>query len=180
MSFGVSSIALLHILDQQLQIQLERTRCTGYELFVLFIDQSCLADEDITQDILNTLRKKYSSHTYEVALLQDVFRFTPHSDGANPIFAENDMLKFDPKDSVTPSEHLRKVLSSLPSLTSRADMITILRTRLITSLAKENDCDSILWGDTTTRLAERILAETAKGRGYSLPWQTADGHSPTA
>ena len=38
--------------------------------------------------------------------------------------------------------------------------------------------ESILFGDSTTRLAEKTLIETAKGRGFSLPWQVSDGISP--
>jgi len=44
--------------------------------------------------------------------------------------------------------------------------------------ARRNECDCILFGDSTTRLAERTLIETAKGRGFSLPWQVSDGMSP--
>lgn len=58
------------------------------------------------------------------------------------------------------------------------DILHILRTRLVTSLARRHSCDAVLWGDSTTRLAEKALAETAKGRGFSLPWQTEDGDSP--
>jgi cytoplasmic tRNA 2-thiolation protein 2 len=54
----------------------------------------------------------------------------------------------------------------------------ILQRRLVVNLAKEHNCEAILWGDSTTRLAERTLAETAKGRGFSLPWIVADGDSP--
>ncbi|KAI4124467.1 MAG: hypothetical protein LQ338_004785 [Usnochroma carphineum] len=57
-------------------------------------------------------------------------------------------------------------------------MIGILRSRLITSLAKELRCSSILYGDSTTRLAERTLSATAKGRGAAIPGLTSDGQSP--
>ncbi|KAI4243376.1 MAG: hypothetical protein L6R40_003548 [Gallowayella cf. fulva] len=66
----------------------------------------------------------------------------------------------------------------MPSSTSRSDMIGVLRSQLISHFAKEMGCDSILYGDTTTRLAERTLSETAKGRGGSMPWLTANGQSP--
>ncbi|KAL8916443.1 MAG: hypothetical protein Q9208_008509 [Pyrenodesmia sp. 3 TL-2023] len=59
-------------------------------------------------------------------------------------------------------------------------MISILRCRLITCLAEKHGCSGILYGDSTTRLAERTLSETAKGRGGSIPWLTADGQSPHA
>ncbi|KAL8860709.1 MAG: hypothetical protein Q9178_002739 [Gyalolechia marmorata] len=58
-------------------------------------------------------------------------------------------------------------------------MIGILRSQLINAFAKEICCDSILYGDSTTRLAERTLSEAAKGRGGAIPWLTADGQSPS-
>ena len=69
-------------------------------------------------------------------------------------------------------------MKSLPSATAQSDVISVLRTRLIAKIAKEWGCEGILWGDCTTRLAEKTLAETVKGRGFSLPWQVTDGESP--
>ncbi|KAL8878295.1 MAG: hypothetical protein Q9198_003861 [Flavoplaca austrocitrina] len=57
-------------------------------------------------------------------------------------------------------------------------MVGILRSQLVEAFAKGNHCDSILYGDSTTRLAERTLSETAKGRGGAIPWLTGDGRSP--
>jgi cytoplasmic tRNA 2-thiolation protein 2 len=37
-----------------------------------------------------------------------------------------------------------------------------------------------LFGHSTTALAELALAETAKGRGFSLPWQIRDGTLPVS
>jgi len=68
-------------------------------------------------------------------------------------------------------------LASLDSLTARKDMFQILIRKLIVSTAKASNCEAILWGDNTTTLAERVLADTAKGRGSSLPWTVADGNS---
>jgi cytoplasmic tRNA 2-thiolation protein 2 len=66
----------------------------------------------------------------------------------------------------------------MPSATSRADLITTLLTQLLVDVTKKGGCESILFGDSTTRLAEKTLTETAKGRGFSLPWQVSDGMSP--
>lgn len=81
-------------------------------------------------------------------------------------------------DTFDKKEVLMHLLSSLPSTTSRMDILSILRTRLIVEIAKKEGCAAVLWGDSTTRLAQKTLAETAKGRGFSIPWQTADGDSP--
>ncbi|KAL8680395.1 MAG: hypothetical protein Q9186_003424 [Xanthomendoza sp. 1 TL-2023] len=75
-------------------------------------------------------------------------------------------------------QRLVNFLGGMPSATSRADMIGLLRSQLISHFAKEAGCDSVLYGDTTTRLAERTLSETAKGRGGAIPWLTADGDCP--
>ncbi|KAL8717470.1 MAG: hypothetical protein Q9225_005293 [Loekoesia sp. 1 TL-2023] len=75
-------------------------------------------------------------------------------------------------------KRLEDLLAGLPSATSRADVIGVLRSRLVNALAKGNGYDSIIYGDSTTRLAERTLSETAKGKGGAIPWLTADGQSP--
>jgi cytoplasmic tRNA 2-thiolation protein 2 len=74
-------------------------------------------------------------------------------------------------------DRLQDIVSSIASATSRADFIEIARRRLVVAFAKKHACDGILFGDSTTRLAERTLSETAKGRGIAIPWLTADGSS---
>ena len=179
-SFGVSSTTLLHILDQHLQVQLERTKRTGYELFILFVDQSTVEGQGNTQDIVNVLEQKYSEHTFIKASLHDIFKFPINLSvlGQDQGIAQSERERPGSPVPASHAEKLREMLSSLPSPSSRADMTIVLRSQLVIAIAKENGCESILWGDSTTRLAERTLAETAKGRGYSLPWQTADGPSP--
>lgn len=178
LSLGASSTTLLHVLDQQLRIQKERTSRTGYELHVLFVDDSMPERENAALKSLASAKEKYPLHTHTAAPLSDVYEYAYESETGDLMPLEN---MGEHAGQVSPdgrSERLRAQLGSLPSATSRADMIGILRTRLIVGFAKRMDCESILWGDSTTRLAERTLAETAKGRGFSVPWQTADGLTP--
>lgn len=56
-------------------------------------------------------------------------------------------------------------------------MLSVLLTRAVVRFAKAQNLDGILWGDSTTKLAEKILAESSKGRGFSLPWQVTDGET---
>ncbi|MCJ1366693.1 cytoplasmic tRNA 2-thiolation protein 2 [Acarospora aff. strigata] len=176
-SCGVSSVTLLHILDQQLLGQLERTGRTGYSLHVLLVDTSTEEADAATVEQLDIIRGRYPQLTYTVLVLSKVFSY-----GIN--FA-NTLSQSLPDDNVpaslpllTNEERLHELLSSVPSATSRSDVLGILRTRLIVEFAKAQGCETVLWGDSTTRLAEKTLAETAKGRGFSLPWQTAEGASP--
>ncbi|KZF26674.1 hypothetical protein L228DRAFT_16732 [Xylona heveae TC161] len=175
-SFGVSSLSLLHVLDGHLQSQIRRTNRTGYELHVLHVNTSGV-DADAPQiGRLEVLKEKYPRHTYSELTLEDVF------DHANE-YLETTLrdVNINIGDVAPPSskhEKLVGLLSALPSPTSRADVVETLRNNLIIAFAKENDCQSITWGDSATRLAEKTISETAKGRGFSLPWQISGGESP--
>jgi cytoplasmic tRNA 2-thiolation protein 2 len=82
------------------------------------------------------------------------------------------------EDGTSGPERLQLLLGSLDSATSRTDMTRLLKRRLVVTFAKRHNCEAVLCGNSTTSLAERILAETANGRGFSLPWLVADGESP--
>ena len=175
LSLGPSSTTLLHVLDQYLRTQLERTSRTAFEIRVLIIEQSVLGDHEAAS-AWGSIKQKYTMHSFSVVSLEDVFDYVPGLEESSPFFSGSKDL-MNQSDAMENSAKLRKIVSSISSATSQEDLITILRTRLIVEFAKQNGCESILWGDSTTRLAERTLAEAAKGRGFSLPWQTTDGHN---
>jgi len=76
-----------------------------------------------------------------------------------------------------PIATMHDLIASLPTATSRTDAHQILLRRHITAFATQHACEAILWANSTTRLAERTLAETAKGRGASLPHLISDATS---
>ena len=171
-SFGVSSVALLHVLDQQLSNRAEAGRHIGYNLHILYVDQSGVLERALPHDSLDVLKQTYPSHTYTTVSLEDCSDFGVDLDKLP--FADTSVDGCIPLDKRT---RLKHILSSLSSATSGADLIEMLRNRLIRAFAKVHACDSILFGDSTTRLAEKTLSETAKGRAIALPWLTADGSS---
>lgn len=176
-SCGVSSVTLLHLLDQQLQNQVVRTGRTGFILHVLLVDTSREEDDAPNTGQLEILKERYPRHTYTALTLGDVFEYRLDSaEGVLDLLPQGDSKGIPASDSN--QARLQEFLSSLPSATSRSDVLGVLRTRLIVAFAKAKGCESILWGDSTTRLAEKTLAETAKGRGFSLPWRTGEGASP--
>ena len=160
MSFGVSSITLLHVLDQQLQNRAQQGRYAGYNLHLLFVEQSTVLEQVILESSIDLLKQRYP-HTFTAILLEDYSSYG---------------IEFEAL-SGSKEENFQDMVSSLPSATSRADFIEIARRRLILEFAKKRRCDGILFGDSTTRLAEKTLSETAKGRGIAVPWLTADGSS---
>ena len=168
-SFGVSSISLLHALDQQLLGRASQNRHAGYTLHVLFVDQSTVLEQAPLFEKLELLKQAYPYHQYSVRRLEEYVHYGISVDGIAYDVA------LPAEDRVGDgAQRIKHVLSNLSSATSKADMIDILRRRFIFAFAKANNCDSVLFGDTTTRLAEKTLSETSKGRGSALSWLTAD------
>jgi hypothetical protein len=54
---------------------------------------------------------------------------------------------------------------------SKGEASSILRSRIISSFAKEWNYDVVLYPDTATKIASKVLALTSQGRGYTLPWE---------
>lgn len=147
---------------------------SGYELFVVHIDTFVdPADRKDASELLEKYKNRFSRHTYfslglEEALLLDGIDWRT--------LGTQQPTETDSGKPAT--ERLQQLLGSMSSATSRADIASTLLTRLLVDVAKKHDCESILFGESTTRLAEKTLTETAKGRGFSLPWQVSDGASP--
>lgn len=169
LSLGASSVTLLHILDHLLKTQITKSGRTGFALSVIFVDTE---DKASNQDVLAKVKDAYPDYDLVSLPLHDVFRLVPEND---------ELLALVPRtagEDSTPAEKLTRLVDSLASATARSDVISTLTTRLIVEHAKSIGCEGILWGDSTTRLAEKTLAETAKGRGFSLPWHVTDGQTP--
>ena len=175
-SFGVSSTVLLHVLHQQLQRQKANSQGrTAYKICVLYVNQSSIASSAPGADLLKTLEEAYPGRTYTATTIESIFR---HREQVDEVVSN---LKLDPSTLQcleSDSERLNHLLNSLPSATARSDFLSLTLRRLIVTCAIESGCDGILWGDSNGTLAAKALSETAKGRGFSLPWQVSDGPSP--
>jgi cytoplasmic tRNA 2-thiolation protein 2 len=160
-SGGVSSMTQLHILNGHLEAQVSRTGRAAFELAVLLIDDGSHDQGDL-HSFWEVLQQRYPKHEYRLSPL-----------ATNTKVAEADEPSVDSLD-------ISKLMGSLRMPTSRSDIASIGLTQAIAREAHDLECDGILWGDTTTRLAEKILAATALGRGATLPWLVNDGPSPYA
>ena len=157
-SFGISSICLLHLLDQQIRSRNEQGRHAGYNLHVLIIDQSALFGISFPEDLAALLKQRFPSYIHTIISIEDCSKYGVEFD---EITADED-------------KGLSHTVASFSSPTSKLDFIEIARRRLIFAYAQRHSCDSVLFGDSTTRLAEKTLSATSKGRGGALPWITAD------
>lgn len=162
LSLGISSACLLHVLNEHLEGQLKKSGRPGYSLHVVHVTSEERVEDN---QVVEPFRNRYPQHEYSVS------SFMPEPPQAEVV--ENGA------GSETQSNFdLSALLFSVTSPSSRSDLSSVgLRRRLVAD-AQRLGCEGILWGDTTTSLAEKILSETAKGRGFGLPWLTADGESP--
>lgn len=169
-SFGVSSTTLLDVLDSHLASQAEKSGRLSYSLHVLHVDVSTVEQTNGNTPSFDAIKERFPRHNYSVISLEDVM-FEPG------IQDTNTALDLDASDHTSNHDRLLHLISSATSATARSDLVQILRTKLIANFAKTHDCEAVLWGDSTTKLAEKTLAETAKGRGFALPWAVSDGES---
>ncbi|KAL1890631.1 Cytoplasmic tRNA 2-thiolation protein 2 [Sporothrix stenoceras] len=187
LSFGPSSSALVDICEQIIVGRLSRGRDAAFNLHVVHVDtdlEQSSTDLDTpspAEQRLDQWRARYPRFTFERVPLKDILALDT-IDWAT-LLPSNTTEETEQKASQaqrpsTPAD-LRTIISNLPSATSRRDVLDLLVRRLLISkaafTAENAPYDALLLGCSTTALAERTLAETAKGRGFSLPWQINDG-----
>ena len=167
LSHGAGSTALLEILTRHVRSQAERTGRKGFRLHVVHVEEPADSDDERRHaELQGEVERRFPEHRYSSASLEDFFANAElHVDGLVPARSGG-------------RSSLADAMSSLDDSTSRADLLYILRRKLVGDFARRHDCEAILWGDSTTTLAERTIAQTAKGRGFSVPWivASADSH----
>jgi len=169
LSFGSSSAALVNICNELVSNQLARRRTESFVLHVVHIDTDLdtigPGDSSSAAQLLDRWSERYPRFTFELVSLTSVFDLEA---------IDWDTLPLQRPDG-EPKERLRALFENLPSSTSRADILRLFTRHLLISLTTKGSHDALLLGSSTTALAELTLAETAKGRGFSLPWQVNDG-----
>lgn len=190
-------MALLQLLDEQLKRQVSKSGRTGFQLHILHVDTST---EGITNNssssvgnvdvdninpatALERIKSRYPDYTYTTLPISDAMALPDltellQQNNLIPTSTPSDEMPEASTTAPSNSENLTSFLASLPSTTARTDALYIILQKLIVSFAKSLSCEAILYADTTTRLAEKTLSETAKGRGFGLAWAISDGASP--
>jgi len=172
LSLRACSIVLLHILSLHLRTQGEKSGRTGYRLHVLYVEDG-KGDASMASKLFELVKHRYPEHTYSTRPLSDALALPGMQEVLRPHQATTQASTATPSSS-----DLSTILANLTSATSRTDLHQLLLRKLVVHCAQTHTCEAILWADSTTRLAERTLAETAKGRAFTLPTQTRDGETP--
>ncbi|KAK3060129.1 hypothetical protein LTS18_009238 [Coniosporium uncinatum] len=169
LSLGASSLSLLHIIDSHLQRQNDRTGRTGFKVHVLLVDTSEVEVNRPDPEALQAVKDQYPKHTYSTVKLTNLFLDSdPSEEPVDEQLPEGDLAV----------ARLAALMNAIPSATSRADVLSTLLQRLTIRFATTHACEGILFGSSTTKLAEVVLSETAKGRGFAIPWLVSDGPTP--
>lgn len=172
-SGGVSSLVLLEVLDGQLQKQLANRNRTAYDLVIARVALPDGRDPVKTNAGYEKLAQRFPMPVFlPILALHEVFRLD------SKIEQDLGYLGVSRQDGESDVSLLGQVLASATSVTARADLQSILLHRLLVATAKQEKCESILWGHSDSRLAALALADVAKGRGGSVPSTIADGPSP--
>ena len=197
LSFGASSSALIDILEQITLSRLSRGKDASFALHVIHIDTDLQDASDTTAASTQTIpaaekrldlwRARYPRFTFERVPLVHVLALDTIDWAALQPPPHDAPASAEQATRPTTLQDLRGLLANLPSATSRRDILGLLVRRLLIARATASwntevqtteaiqRCDALLFGYSTTALAERTLVETAKGRGFSLPWQINDG-----
>jgi cytoplasmic tRNA 2-thiolation protein 2 len=168
-SFGASSVALLDLLHRRLKWQLQRSGRTGFTIHVLHVYDDTASTSDHGTERLAQLKFRYPDSEYSLVSMSSIYDASVgNSNTTNGQGTTNE-------DSLI---RLHKLLSSVNSSSSKTDILGIFLRRVVVQFTKLQELDGVLWGDSTTKLAEKVLSESSKGRGYSLPWSVTDGETP--
>ncbi|KAK9476202.1 hypothetical protein V1514DRAFT_311969 [Lipomyces japonicus] len=179
LSLSESSLSLLEMLVSLLHEQrsMHRGR-SGFELFVIHVDQSEVYPyaEPITT-VMDRLQDRFGqSCVIKKTGLNSIFesKFAYAQQFTHNYLSTSDYVVSDIIDPQDHTNNVKDLLSSIRDRTSKLDIIESIRQRLILQSASDLNCSTILWGDSMTRIAEKTLSLTAKGRGSSLPHQISD------
>lgn len=167
-SFGPSSIALLDLLDRRLKWQFSRSGRTGFSLHVLHVYDDTSSQIETGTEHIEKLKTRYPVFAYSLVPFSSIYDVTTRgktSGDATPPDSDN-------------LARLHKLLGAVNSSSSRSDLLGIFLRRVVVQFAKSHNLEGVLWADSTTKLAEKVLSESSKGRGYSLPWSVTDGETP--
>ena len=174
-SFGPSSLALLHLLDDRLHKQLKATGRQGFRLVVLHAYAPNPAGGRAGRENIQALKMRYPAHAYYTSSPKGI-RVVKSGPSSETLAVQPNDGSCDPK-KLSLELPLLDFTASIrsPSLTS--ELLDIAQTRLIADTAKACGCKIVAWGDSTTRIAERTITEISSGRASNIPGQSGQGQA---
>ncbi|PHH78953.1 hypothetical protein CDD83_3921 [Cordyceps sp. RAO-2017] len=173
LSFGPSSTVMTHVLDGSAKLHSSRMSSPAFESLVVHVDTdlspSGPSHDPPAQRLLSRYRQRFPNISFEYVHLHQVLRAKTINWASLP--GGQEVGGLDGDDTC----RLRNLFESLPSATSRSDLLRLLIRSLLLDMALERAFTALLLGHSTTALASLTLFEVANGRGYVAPRQINDG-----
>ena len=174
------------MLNENVEYQVSRGKNAPFELRVVHVSSAGLGGgggcgnqkgRAEVEGTVQKLRERYPRFEFEVLGLEEVVGLGSVDWDALGLsdFSSTQQENDTTTGTTTKAERLRSLFENLPSTTSRTDLLRLFVRHLLISSARQSHSHALLLGSSTTALAELTLSETAKGRGFSLPWQINDG-----
>ncbi|POS80250.1 hypothetical protein DHEL01_v201337 [Diaporthe helianthi] len=174
LSYGVSSSSLIHMLDESVKNQLKKRPTPAYDPVVVHVEtetgDQTSSSHSQTKRLLDKFSERYPGFTFRSILLNTAMELDTIDWHSLPTVPEDSEKQ--------PAERLHNFFARLPSTTSRADIVRLFVRHILISTALAEGCHALFLGCSTTALAALTLGETAKGRGFTLPWMINDGPQP--
>lgn len=162
---------MMQILDVSAKFHSSKKSSPAFEPLVIHIDTdlSHSADQKDTpaQKLLAKYRERFPNVSFECVHLSKIWSVKTLDWSALNVAGDD--------TEGTDVDRLRKFFDSLPSMTSKADILRLFIRHLLLDLALERSYTALLLGHSTSALAALTLAEVANGRGFAVPWQINDG-----
>ncbi|CAG8596974.1 637_t:CDS:2, partial [Funneliformis mosseae] len=161
-------------------------KCAYSEIIVCHIDESVLFNYDSTSSTFSQestilqVEKIVQKYNYPFIglYLQDIFNPDVTKSGcySNVLeLAVDDakILNLEEGSVVAPTEKLLHLLNNVSKSTAKEDFVWYLKLCYLIFTARKNGCKRLFLGDCSSRLSIKIISQTSKGRGFSLPLETS-------
>ncbi|KAG5980499.1 hypothetical protein E4U55_003975 [Claviceps digitariae] len=175
LSFGPSSTVMTQILDKSAKFHSSKKASPAFEPLIVHIDtdlsHTAGQRDSPAQKLLARYQERFPNMSFECIHLSSIWKATTLDWSVLGVPLPDDQAEV----MVDGVERLRTFFNSLPSMTSRADMLRLFIRHLLLDVALDRSYTAVLFGHSTTALAALTLAEVANGRGFAVPWQINDG-----
>ncbi|KAG2731064.1 hypothetical protein G9P44_006213 [Scheffersomyces stipitis] len=176
LSGGVSSLVLTDVVASLLQEQIESHKGRmGFELVLLNIDEFELESlNKRIEEILPILVERYAPVNIQYKVLS-IESFLIDRAMIQKVLLNKDFTAIAQRLSDEQNKYtVADMLKLCPNKSSMEDLLTVIYEELILRTAFIENCETIIYGHSMTRIANEILALTVRGRGSSVYKAIAD------
>lgn len=157
-----ASAALVHLVSVGLNEGNHKRLC--FNPVILYVDEGCILglSQDERRNISEAINKSLEGYKLPTFMTSLEAFFNTQELHCNKLGSE---MSFAVEDE----EKVHKLFKQVKSLTSKEELLRILRNKILRRAAKSLNCSKIFVAETATGLATTLLTNISLGRGVHLP-----------